>query len=527
MGPLQIVWFKRDLRTVDHQPLLQASRLGPVLPLVVVEPELWRQPDASARQWQFCVECLDELREELARLGQPLVVRVGAVEEVLERARCRFGVAGLWSHEETGNGWTYARDRRVARWAARHAIPWHEIPQFGVVRRLASRDGWARRWEERMAKPIEPPPASLQHLEGIDPGPIPTAAELHLAADPCPDRQPGGSRHGLALLESFLHSRSALYHRQLSSPTTAFNSCSRLSAHLAWGSLSLREVVQASRRRRAAIRALPAAERGEWLRALRGFEERLHWHCHFIQKLESQPDLEFRELHPLTAGSGIADPHRLAAWATGRTGLPFVDACMRALVASGWINFRMRAMLMSVASHYLELPWRASGLHLARLFLDYEPGIHWSQCQMQSGTTGINTIRIYNPIKQGQDHDPQGLFLRQWLPELEAVPLVHIHQPWTMTAEIQHRSRCVLGVDYPKPIIDVAASAREARERLWARRERQGFAALADGIQLRHGSRRSGLTPSSNGSRTRRRRGPKGAAVDASEIQLGLDLDLA
>ncbi|MFM7394060.1 MAG: deoxyribodipyrimidine photo-lyase, partial [Cyanobium sp.] len=153
MGPVQIVWFKRDLRVVDHQPLLQACRRGPVLPLVVVEPELWRQADASGRQWAFCAESLEELRRALADLGQPLVVRVGAVEQVLERARRSFGVAGLWSHEETGNGWTYARDRRVASWARRHGISWLEIPQFGVVRRLPSRDGWARRWEERMAEP--------------------------------------------------------------------------------------------------------------------------------------------------------------------------------------------------------------------------------------------------------------------------------------------------------------------------------------------------------------------------------------
>jgi|688.fasta_scaffold36158_4 deoxyribodipyrimidine photo-lyase len=528
MGPLQIVWFKRDLRTADHQPLLQASRLGPVLPLVVVEPEFWRQDDASARHWAFCAEGLEELRSELARLGQPLVVRVGAVEEVLERARRQFGVAGLWSHEETGNGWTYARDRRVAAWARQHGIPWHEIPQFGVIRRLVSRDGWARRWEARMAEPLAQPPAALPPLEGLDPGPIPTAAELAPAPDPCPGRQKGGRREGLALLESFLQERGARYHRELSSPTTAFESCSRLSAHLSWGTLSMREVVQASRRQGAALRALPPEARATWPRALRGFEERLHWHCHFIQKLESQPDLEFRELHPLTAvDPSNADPERLAAWCEGRTGLPFVDACMRALIDTGWINFRMRAMLMSVASHHLELPWRCTGLHLARLFLDYEPGIHWSQCQMQAGTTGINTIRIYNPIKQGQDHDSQGVFLRQWLPELDAVPLLHLHEPWTLMASTAERLGFTLGVDYPRPVVDPVVAARAARERLWARRQGQAFRELADGIQQKHGSRRSGLAPSSgkaSGGGRRRRR--MGSALNNDAVQLGLDLNL-
>ena len=587
MGPLQIVWFKRDLRTADHRPLLQASRLGPVLPLLVVEPECWRQDDASARHWAFCAEGLEELRSELALLGQPLVVRVGAVEEVLERARRQFGVAGLWSHEETGNGWTYARDRRVGAWAREYGIPWHEIPQFGVIRRLASRDGWARRWEVRMAEPLTPAPASLLPLEGLDPGSIPTATELALAPDPCPGRQKGGRREGLALLESFLQKRGARYHRELSSPVTAFGSCSRLSAHLAWGTLSLREVVQASRLRGADLRALPAIERAEWPRALRGFEERLHWHCHFIQKLESQPDLEFRALHPLSEavtplcpmaalevwapegakgeaagpsarpgdqgkgpavterekpllqgwsetgegidagqGFGAKASERLTAWAEGRTGLPFVDACMRSLIANGWLNFRMRAMLISVACHHLELPWRPCGLVLARRFLDYEPGIHWSQCQMQAGTTGINTIRIYNPIKQGQDHDPQGLFLRRWLPELAAVPLLHLHEPWTLPALTAERLGFRHGVDYPHPIVDPARAARAARERLWARRQERGFSELADAIQQKHGSRRSGLAASAGQARGTGRRRRAASALNNGAIQLGLDLTL-
>ena len=492
MGPLQIVWFKRDLRSFDHRPLLEASLRGPVLPLYVVEPDLWRQPDSSARQWEFCRECLVELRAALGGLGQPLVVRIDAIEQVLERAHRQFGVAGLWSHEETGNGWTYARDRRVADWARQHGIEWQEIPQFGVIRRLSRRTGWAKRWEERMAEELSAAPPRLTPLPGLDPGALPMAAALGLEPDYCPGRQKGGRAQGLITLASFLDQRSRSYQSGLSSPNTADVSCSRLSPHLSWGSLSMREVVQKSRLRRQALAVAP------WRRSLQRFDERLHWHCHFIQKLECQLSMEYSELHPLTAGLRESNHERLAAWAEGRTGLPFVDACMRSLNETGWLNFRMRAMLLSVASYQLWIPWRESGLHLARQFVDYEPGIHWSQCQMQSGTTGINTIRIYNPLKQGLDHDPEGVFIRRWLPELADVPAVFLHQPWMMDAATQGRAGCRLGADYPAPIVDWEAAAASAREQIWALRAQQGFAATADAIQQRHGSRRSGWRTSSS-----------------------------
>ena len=478
MSSPQIVWFKRDLRVDDHRPLLEAAARGPVLPLYVVEPELWQQPDASERQWLFCRESLIELRQSLAALGQPLVLRSGDVVQVLERARRQFGIDGLWSHEETGNGWTYQRDKRVAAWARANGIQWLEIPQFGVIRRLRSRQGWAQRWEKQMAEPIAPVPASLQSLDGLDPGAIPDRPTDGLPPDPCPLRQTGGRSMALLELEDFLNNRATHYSRSISSPNTAFRGCSRLSAYLAWGCLSMREVIQRSRQFRG--------------RGVSSFESRLHWHCHFIQKLESEPRIEWDDFHPFMRGIREVDADRLEAWSEGRTGVPFVDACMRALKAHGWINFRMRAMLMSFASYNLWLPWRDSGLHLARQFVDYEPGIHWSQCQMQSGSTSINTIRIYNPIKQGMDHDPQGVFIRQWCPELKDVSTIHIHEPW------------MLGGGRSAPIVDVTTSMQLAKDRIWEIRRSAGFDRHADAIQRMHGSRKAGLKPTASRRRQKR-----------------------
>lgn len=163
--PLNIVWFKRDLRIADHRPLFEAAQLGPVLPLYIVEPELWAQPDVSGRQWAFAAESLGELQRALATLGQPLCILQGEAVSVFQRLHRQHGIARLWSHEETGNGWTFARDLAVAAWARNEGIAWHEPRQFGVVRRLKSRNGWAKAWDRTMAEPLWHHPAHCSRLQ--------------------------------------------------------------------------------------------------------------------------------------------------------------------------------------------------------------------------------------------------------------------------------------------------------------------------------------------------------------------------
>jgi len=476
-----LLWFKRDLRVADHPALARAAALGPVLPVYVVEPEYWALPDTSARQWDFTAECLHSLRDDLAALGQPLIVRTGDAVTTLARLAAAHGARHLISHEETGNLWTFARDRRVAAWARGAGVMWEELPQSGVVRRLAGRNGWARQRDSFVAAPQIPPPA-LPPLKGLEPGPIPTARALRLREDRCPHRQIGGRALALDTFGGFLTIRGQGYRAAMSSPLGGERACSRLSPYLALGVISGREAEQAASAR--------AAEKpgGGWGGSVASFRSRLAWRDHFMQKLEDAPDLERRCLHSayevLRPRFHDSDGARHAAWVAGQTGLPFVDACMRYLAATGWLNFRMRSMVMAVASYHLWLDWRDTGAPLARLFTDYEPGIHWAQCQMQSGTTGINTPRIYNPVKQGHDQDPQGIFTRRWVPELAEVPDIYLQEPWKWSG-----ASGLLGRRYPEPLVDVTASARAARDAIWAVRRGAGHAPEAFEVIEKHASR--------------------------------------
>jgi deoxyribodipyrimidine photo-lyase len=454
---LQVVWFKRDLRIGDHAPLAEAAARGPVLPLYIVEPPLLQAPDHHVTHWEFTRQALVALRDALAQLGQPLVVRVGDPVDVLRD----LPVAALWAHEETTNWLAYQRDRAVRRWARQAGVPFTELPQTGVIRRLNTRDGWSKKWEQRMHLPLVEPPRQLTPVN-LDPGPIPSARDLHLG-DPSPyDLPRGGTRAALDTLDSFLQRRGRAYRGGISSPNTAPEACSRLSPYLATGALSMRQIVQATRRR------LENETDSAWRRSLQAFVGRLHWHCHFMQKLEDEPRLEFENAVRTFDGLRENNFNReyFDRWCSGHTGFPLVDACMRCLHHTRWINFRMRAMLISFAAHHLWLHWREPALHLARLFLDYEPGIHYSQIQMQAGTTGINTLRIYSPAKQQLDHDPDELFIRRWLPEYGTAA-------------------------YPAPLVNHEQAVAAAKAQWAAARRRPETRAEAKRVLAKHGSRRS------------------------------------
>jgi len=506
-----LVWFKRDLRVVDHAALHAAGAMAPDLPLrglYIVEPDLWAQPDAAGRHWDFLVESLRDLDRAMRKLGGELLVEQGEALAVLARVHAIAPFEALLSHEETGNGFTYARDLAVANWCRQRGVRQQEWPQMGVVRRLKDRDHWHLKWEQFMRQPLWPTaapwsgPAGLPGSGGAPaaaptrPEPIPFAPPLVAQDDtPVPGRQRGGRDAGLRVLHAFLNDRCGQYRGGISSPLSAPTACSRLSPYLALGCLGTREVVQATRARMAELEGVDERWAARQQAGLWAFLSRMHWHCHFIQKLESEPELEWRNLHRGYDGlrEGEFNLAHFDALTQGRTGWPLVDACVTMLRETGWINFRMRAMLVSVASYALWLHWRPVGLWLARQFVDYEPGIHWSQMQMQAGTTGINTTRVYNPIKQARDQDPQGRFVRRWLPAMRRVPDAWLFEPWRMPPELQ--AQCGLRVgsdpeaDIALPLVDLEVATREAKARVHGLRAQPEVKAAKEAIVDKHGSR--------------------------------------
>ncbi|MEM6821042.1 MAG: FAD-binding domain-containing protein [Verrucomicrobiota bacterium] len=497
--PVELVWFKKDLRVVDHPALSKASEValerGNTLCCVYLyEDSIINAEDFSRRHLLFINDCLRELGSELNRKGQRLLLLRDEAVAAFSKLHVEYQISTIWSHEETGNDLSYKRDKDVAQWCKQSGVDWIELPQNGVIRRLTNRDGWSRQWVKRMKQEIPRVPESLPKSPDSQSCEILGPEIFGLASDGERHLQLGGTQAGLECLESFLSERGMGYTREMSSPVVAFDSCSRISPYLTYGALSIRQAYQIGDRRQKALRELDSSEPSlkSWKSALKSFMGRLRWHCHFIQKLEDEPSLEFRNLFRSCDGLRENEWNETYyhAWVSGKTGYPMVDACMRALTAIGWMNFRMRAMLMSFASYHLWLHWRKTGLHLARLFTDYEPGIHWSQTQMQSGTTGINSIRVYSPTKQALDQDPDGVFIREWIPELRNVPQTYITEPWKMPDLEQSMCHCRIGEDYPGPIVDHATVYRSAQKRIRSVRGSDEAKKQRQRIYRKHGSRR-------------------------------------
>jgi deoxyribodipyrimidine photo-lyase len=454
-----IVWFRRDLRISDHLPLFRAAARGEVIPVFILDRALLFHPETAVARVAFLLECLKSLDADLRSRSGRLIIRSGDPVVVLPELIRDTQADGIYAYIDYERIYGRVRDARLNRVLAEQdlRIRWFE-PIAGTGDLLRYPD-YRKFWYREMCDAQVPTPSQVWVPDSVMSEPIPDLMALGLIAD----RKvipPAGTDAARTLLQQFLDEKTDRYYWQLSLPSA--EATSGISPHLKFGVISIRECFQLAQQR---LKGKP--DRKVRL-SLNQFISRLRWGSGFAQRFRYLPQLELRSLYSVFDQSEwTVDPGLYQAWQDGKTGFPIVDAAANCLnETGGWraLNFRTRAIYASFLTNLLGIDWRLGALHFMRHLIDGDCPIDHYQWAMQAGVThGLNQAwtRIYNPEQTAVDRcDPQGRFIKRWLPELAHLPPEQLGVPPSLSG-------------YPTPIVDYKKARQKRVKQL--EQQRQGI----------------------------------------------------